>query len=275
MTSFTDPVKLAELQAFVEYVQEDPAALHHPKLAFFKDFLIEWGATIPSAGKKKPDPKPESPKAAPEPEADAPKAEPAADLPEPEYEEELPLPSFDDEADSQAMDSEDDEMPAAAPDGEKELTDAEFDAQCALKQSATEALEDGDLKTALAKYTEVLKIGNPSALLYVRRAEVLLKFKRPNACIRDCTLALELNPDSGKAYKVRGKAYRCTRNWKEAHSDLAKGQQIDFDDATEEYQAYVDERFKQIDKVLRENQRIRERNDRERKIYEAKKRKAA
>merc|ERR1719353_873739 len=274
MTSFTDPVKLAELQAFVEYCQEDPAALQHPKLAFFKDFLTEWGATIPSEGKKKPEPKPESPKAAPAPEEeDPPKAAP--DLPEPEYEEELPLPSFDEEEDPQAMPAEDDEMPAAAPDGEKELTDAEFDAQMALKQSATDAMEDGDLATALAKYTEVLKIGNPSALLYVRRAEVLLKLKRPNACIRDCTLAMDINPDSGKAYKVRGKAYRCTRNWKEAHSDLAMGQQIDFDDATADVQAYVDERFKQIDKVLRENQRIRERNDRERKIYEAKKRKAA
>ena len=115
----------------------------------------------------------------------------------------------------------------SAPDGERELTDEEFDAIGALKQSATDALEDGDLPTALSKsvapaaklrstpcisrmhivifvitirdiyffisfvsgndlrewprYTEVLKIGNPTALLYVRRAEVLLKLKRPNA----------------------------------------------------------------------------------------------
>merc|ERR1719446_38873 len=118
-------------------------------------------------------------------------------------------------------------------------------------------------------------MGNPSALLYVRRAEALLKLKRPIASIRDCTLALQLNPDSGKAYKVRGKAHRRLGEWSKAHADLAMGQQIDFDDSTEEVQKYVDERYNKIAEVERANQRKREHNERERKLYEAKQRKAA
>lgn len=31
---------------------------------------------------------------------------------------------------------------------------------------------------------------------------------KPNACIKDCTQALELNCDSAAAYKFRGRAYR-------------------------------------------------------------------
>ena len=34
--------------------------------------------------------------------------------------------------------------------------------------------------------------------------DILVKQKRLNAAIRDCTLALELNPDSAKAMKIRG-----------------------------------------------------------------------
>ena len=57
--------------------------------------------------------------------------------------------------------------PQASP-GEKELTDAEMDKQMAIKQKAVDDLEDGNLAGALDKYTQVLKMGNPTALLYVR-----------------------------------------------------------------------------------------------------------
>lgn len=38
--------------------------------------------------------------------------------------------------------------------------------------------------------------------------QVYLKLNKPNACIKDCTRALELNCDSAAAYKFRGRAYR-------------------------------------------------------------------
>lgn len=42
-------------------------------------------------------------------------------------------------------------------------------------------------------------------LLYYR---VYVKLQRPKAAIRDCTRAIEMNPDSAQPYKWRGKSYR-------------------------------------------------------------------
>jgi len=40
---------------------------------------------------------------------------------------------------------------------------------------------------------------NPhSALVVAKRANALLKLKRPNAAIRDCNFAIKMNPDSAK-----------------------------------------------------------------------------
>ena len=44
----------------------------------------------------------------------------------------------------------------------------------------------------------------PSALLYAKRAEMYLKLRKPNAAKRDCDRALEANPDSAKALRIRG-----------------------------------------------------------------------
>lgn len=47
-----------------------------------------------------------------------------------------------------------------------------------------------------------------SAMLYAKRASILLKQKRVNAAIRDCNEALKHNPDSATAHKFRGRANR-------------------------------------------------------------------
>merc|ERR1712048_475847 len=122
----------------------------------------------------------------------------------------------------------------------------DLDKQAAAKQAATEALEDGRLEDALAKYTEAIKFGNASALMYAIRAEILLKLKRPCACINDSDAALTLNPDSSKAYKVRGKAYRKLCKWQESFSDLTTGQKLDFDDETGEVLDIVSRKWKVI-----------------------------
>ena len=56
-------------------------------------------------------------------------------------------------------------FPEKAPPGEIELTDEQMDKMGEIKQQAIDALEDGDLQKALDKYTEVVKMGNPSAML--------------------------------------------------------------------------------------------------------------
>merc|ERR1719183_2391765 len=112
----------------------------------------------------------------------------------------------------------------------KELTDAEMDQQCELKQQAQDAFEDGDLEGAIAKFTQAMMLGNCSAMMVAKRAEWFLKQKRYKAAIADATLALKLNPDSAKAYRARGKARRFLGEYEGSSADFAKAQKIDYDD---------------------------------------------
>jgi len=90
----------------------------------------------------------------------------------------------------------------------------------------------------------------------------LLKMNKPVAAIRDADMALKINPDSAKAYKVcvcvcvcththththtqhthtqvRGKALAMLGKWKEAAKDLGDAQRIDYDEDTYEVQKKV------------------------------------
>merc|ERR1719191_1153243 len=91
-------------------------------------------------------------------------------------------------------------------------------------------------------------------MMYAKRGEILLRLKRPRACISDCTAAAEINPDSGKAFRIRGKAHRRLGNWEEAHKDLAMGQKLDYDDDTKDVQDYVSKKWR---KISDRNNRIR------------------
>merc|ERR1719433_2240350 len=83
-------------------------------------------------------------------------------------------------------------------------------------------------------------------MMYAKRAELLLKLRRPNACIADCSIAISINPDSGKAHRIRGRAHRSLGHWEEAHRDLALGQKLDYDDETVDVQKLVDEKWRKI-----------------------------
>ena len=79
----------------------------------------------------------------------------------------------------------------------------------------------------------------PSALLYAKRAEMYLKLRKPNAAKRDCDRALEANPDSAKALRIRGSAHRYLGNYEAAQADLAAAQRIDYDDSVDAMQKFV------------------------------------
>ena len=65
----------------------------------------------------------------------------------------------------------------------------------------------------------------PSALLYSNRAICLMQLGHYKLAEEDCNRALELNPDSGKALKTRGKLrFKHLEDWHGALSDLAKAQ---------------------------------------------------
>eukprot|EP00971_Amphidinium_carterae_P045964 904272-Amphidinium_carterae.1 len=45
-------------------------------------------------------------------------------------------------------------------------------------------------------------------MLLCKRGELLLKLRRPKAALQDSNAALKINPDSAKAYRLRGKVMR-------------------------------------------------------------------
>lgn len=123
-----------------------------------------------------------------------------------------------------------------------ELTDEEQDAQNALKQDAAELLEDGDRPGALAKLTAAILLGAPTAMLLCKRADLLLKQKRTHAAAADAAAALAVNPDSAKAYRIRGQARRYCGDYAGAAADFAKSQAADYDESVADMHAYCQKR---------------------------------
>eukprot|EP00931_Biecheleriopsis_adriatica_P104259 TRINITY_DN78945_c0_g1_i1.p1 TRINITY_DN78945_c0_g1~~TRINITY_DN78945_c0_g1_i1.p1 ORF type:complete len:266 (-),score=92.99 TRINITY_DN78945_c0_g1_i1:154-873(-) len=161
-------------------------------------------------------------------------------------------------------------FPAMSPSDVAELTDEAQDKQNGLKQQGADALEDGKLDLALEKFTEAIAIGCASALLYSRRAQLLLQLDRPRAAVNDCSAALEINPDSGKAYKIRGRAHKKLGMWLEAHSDLQTGLKIDFDEGTEEEAKDVAEKAKELQEAAVKARIKEEEAEYHRKLKESK-----
>jgi len=137
-------------------------------------------------------------------------------------------------------------FPAKGPAGERELSDEQLEKQAVAKQEANDALEDGHLQKAMEKLSDAIAIGNVSAMLYAKRADVLLRLRRPCACIEDCSSAIEINPDSAKAYRIRGKAFRKIGKWEEAHKDISLSQQLDYDDDLVDMQKFVADKVKEM-----------------------------
>ncbi|CAJ1328120.1 unnamed protein product [Effrenium voratum] len=137
---------------------------------------------------------------------------------------------------------------------EAEPTEKQTEALAKWKQEAQDSLEAGDVKTALERLTEVVEGGGATALMLTKRGEILLKERRPLAAIKDCSKALELNPDLGKAYRIRGIALRKLGKYKDAKSDLAQAQHLDFDEGVSIIEKFVSEKVR-LDERRRKRQR--------------------
>jgi hypothetical protein len=161
-------------------------------------------------------------------------------------------------------------FPAASPAEVTELTDEQQDKQNALKQEATELLEDGKLEPGLEKLTEAIVVGCASALLYSRRAQVLMQLDRPRASISDCTAALAVNPDSAKAFKIRARCNRKLERWEEAHLDFQTALKVDYDEATYEESLDVAAKAKEIREVCTRKRVRDEQTEYTRKLQENK-----
>lgn len=117
-----------------------------------------------------------------------------------------------------------------------EPSDEDLQVATEKKIAASEAMSNGNYESAVQLFSQAIaKAGScASPLVFANRAVALMKLTPPKvkAAIRDCTRALNLNPDSAKALKTRGKAYSLLGKWEQAVKDLRIGQQIDYDEAS-------------------------------------------
>ncbi|KAG0411501.1 hypothetical protein HPB47_011388 [Ixodes persulcatus] len=214
--------QLLQLQAFVELCRHKPEVLHKQELAFFKNYLESLGARIPLPPQPKPTPK---------------EGVPAADGSTPEdIESETPESEESDvELDNTGVIEPDNEPPLENGDASIEVTDEMLEESSEKRSQAMELQNEGKLEESIKLWTEAI-LKNPSgAVLFAKRANVLLKLEKPNAAIRDANRALELNPDQPLAYKIRGRANRLLGNWEEAAKDLAMACKLDYTDEANEW----------------------------------------
>ena len=160
-------------------------------------YLESLGATIPpKSEKKESSPKPEEEKAAT-------KDEPVEEPIEEEEEE------SDVELDMNGVI--DPDQDAAQPMGDPskvEISDEDQEKYGEKRSEAMSAYSDGEFEKAVQIFTEAIQFNATSAMPFVKRGACYLKLSKPNACIRDCSRAIEINPDNAAAHKYRGRAHR-------------------------------------------------------------------
>jgi len=258
--------QIEQLKAFVTFLQAKPEILHDPDLAFLKEYLESLGATLP--------PKPE-PKTAPSsddtPAQEAAKEEPMETTPEPEPESE----ESDVELDMSGVVEPDKDELKSMGDSSKELQEEDFDKFDEKRSEAMGAFSEGEWEKAIELFTEAIDINATSAMPFVKRAQCFLKLSKPNACIADCSRAIEINPDNAAAHKYRGRAHRLLGNFLDAAKDLRLACKIDFDDQADEWLREVTPNAKKIEEHERKKQRKREEKEIEEKKERIRKAKEA
>lgn len=157
-----------------------------------------------------------------------------------------------------------------APEHVKELSNEMRQRQDDLKQRAAEAVESGNMVEAVDLLTEAVCCGCSSALLYCRRAQVLLSLGRPRSALIDSTAALQINPDCGRAYSIRARAHAKLRHWSDAHADFQESLKIDYDESTYAESLAVAARVKQMHVVVTSQRLEVEEEQRRRKAAAAK-----
>ena len=172
--SLPSAYELEKVKEVCKLLEASPELIHEPQLDFFRHFIHSF--TVPP-----------------------------------------PPPAIEELSDAEEDDPEvvpPDEIEASQEMGDAafEPTDAQLEQASEAKMAASEALAGGDAARAITQYTTAIKLG-PSALVYANRANAYLKLKKPNAAKKDCDAALQINPDSAKAFKMRGKANRMLGAW--------------------------------------------------------------
>lgn len=110
-------------------------------------------------------------------------------------------------------------------DGEKEILKSESES---VKNEANQLFKNGDFENALSMYSQGLKIcplifRKERAILHANRAAAKSKLSsEKESAIKDCTKAIELDPNYVKAYLRRANLYEETEKFDEALEDFKK-----------------------------------------------------
>lgn len=209
-----DPLKLAEVQSFIRIVRRHPKLVHAPQLAFFKEFLEEWGAAIPAQSlKSEPLPRPDASSGVVPKEASSGSKDNAQDR----------------VVADRAKDAE--EGPPMGDPG-KEVQNVDRREAQEAKVLAGEAHQAGKLLEALELYNRSIQANPASAVVFAKRAQLLMEMQKYSWAIRDAERALELNTDFARPYHVRGRCLFAMGRYSDAEKDLLLGQRWGFEESS-------------------------------------------
>lgn len=239
-----DAADVAAFARATANLRADPSLIHKPELGFFREFLLSWkGVQLPAQ-------RPavtidlSDGEAEDEDVSSVPVSKNGADVEVAGISAPVDRVVDSDEEDPERLPEESEPLPPMPSCGNLEPSEAEMESCNDAKKLASQALDAGDELLALERFTQAVLSGGASALLFARRAELLLKLRRPKAAILDCSAALEVNPDCGKAFRIRGIAHRKLGRWEAASRDLVQGQKLDYDDDIVDVQKLVDKKQK-------------------------------
>ncbi|TKC37287.1 hypothetical protein EI555_002592 [Monodon monoceros] len=181
--------KVSKLQAFVKMCKQDTSVLHTEEMHFLREWVESMGGKIPPATHKT-----KLEENTKEEKTDSKKVEENIKTDEPSSEE------SDLEIDNEGVLEPGTDAPQEMGDENVEITEEMMD-QANDDQAAIDALNVGELQKAIDLFTDAIKLNPCLAILYAKRASVFIKLQKPNAAIRDCDRAIEINPDSAQPYK--------------------------------------------------------------------------
>ncbi|THU61704.1 hypothetical protein C4D60_Mb07t26120 [Musa balbisiana] len=234
-----DAHKVSELKAFVTSCRSDPSILHHPSLAFFRDYLQSLGARLPPQAMSKNPMKGENDddmtKAAPDSVDKKPYQKPEDAAIEDE------IIESDIELDGELVEP-DNGPPQKMGDPSTEVSEESRDVAQMCKTKAMNAISD---------------LVEPKFSYFICHESVFVKLRKPNAAIRDSDAALQINPDSAKGYKYRGMAKAMLGQWEEAASDLHVASKLDYDEEINSVLKKVEPNAHKIEEHRRKYERLR------------------
>jgi len=251
--------QLGLLKEFVILCKASPSVLHVPELSFFKNWIESLGGKIPAPEASEPECEPKT-CCGGDPSCGKSKAKPEEKAAANETGEEKEELESDVELDNTGVIEPDSDAPQEMGNPDVEVPEADSDAADAKRSEAQQKLSEGSFEEAIQLFTEAIKLNPQSAVLFAKRANAYIKLKKPNAAIRDCNRALELNPNSQQGLKWRGYAYRLLGKWEEAHVDFCAAQKNDYDESVAEWIKEVLPNANKLKEHKRKQERKRDEN---------------